>query len=148
MSLARVAAELFDGANKDPESSSNTFVEEEAKPAPEPRRTSALVAMGGAHGNDTPLFCVHPVGGDLRCYDGFARALRGRPVYGLRAHGLHVGSRAHETMDEMISEYVRTIRDAQPDGPYCLMGWSTGGIFAYEIARRFHQDHVSRCSRW
>jgi myxalamid-type polyketide synthase MxaB len=42
----------------------------------------------------------------------------------------------------MTSDYISAIRKTQPEGPYCLMGWSTGGIFAYEIARRFQLDDV------
>lgn len=142
ISLARVASDLVEGASEDAAPDSDIVVSSNAVTAPDPKRKSALVALGGSHGDDTPIFCLHPVGGDLRCYDSFSRALEGRPVYGLRARGLHAGSKAHQTMDEMMGEYAGTIRDAQNDGPYCLMGWSTGGIFAYEIARRFYQDQL------
>ncbi len=154
MSLARVTAELFGkglgGDNETLEARSLEAHKSESSepsngrpiPAIDRRRKSDLVALGGAHGNGSPLFCLHPVGGDLRCYDGLARALRDRPVYGLRAHGLQAGSQAHQTMEEMIGDYVDTIREAHPDAHYCLLGWSTGGIFAYEIARRFHQNQI------
>jgi myxalamid-type polyketide synthase MxaB len=141
-SLARVTGDLFQNINADAAPESDARHVEPADQKLEPRQKSALVAMGGAHGNETPLFCVHPVGGDLRCYDGLARALRSRPVFGLRARGLQAGSRPHQTIDEMVDDYVLNIRTAHPDGPYCLMGWSTGGIFAYEIARRLRQDGI------
>jgi myxalamid-type polyketide synthase MxaB len=36
----------------------------------------------------------------------------------------------------MARDYVLAIRQVQPEGPYYLCGWSTGGIFAYEMARQ------------
>lgn len=99
-------------------------------------RRSDLVTLGGIASSLEPLFCIHPVGGDLRCYDNFARAMQHRLVYGLRAHGLQAGTTPHTTLDQMIDDYIAAIRAQQPDGPYCLMGWSTGGIFAYEIVKR------------
>ncbi len=110
------------------------------KHAGQPRPKSGLVALGGSRGTGTPVFCLHPIGGDLRCYDGVARGINDRPVYGLRPQGLQPGSKPHATLDAMVDDYVKTIRDAFPVGPYCLMGWSTGGIFAYEIARRLHSE--------
>jgi myxalamid-type polyketide synthase MxaB len=110
------------------------------KHAGHPRPKSGLVALGGSRGTGTPVFCLHPIGGDLRCYDGLARVINDRPVYGLRPQGLQPGSKPHPTLDAMVDDYVKTIRGAFPVGPYCLMGWSTGGIFAYEIARKLHSE--------
>lgn len=101
---------------------------------------SELVGLGGSLGTRPPLFCIHPVGGDLRCYEDFARGVQGRWVYGLRAQGLQASSQAPETMDQLVSDYMTTIREAAGGGPYTLLGWSTGGIFAYEIARRFRAE--------
>jgi myxalamid-type polyketide synthase MxaB len=143
LSLAQVVSESFDNVQRDEDDAdSQAPIAERGDPALAPRLKADLVSLGGSQGTGSPLFCVHPVGGDLRCYDGFSRTMRDRPVYGLRAQGLQSGSQAHQTMDAMISDYIRTIREADPNGPYCLMGWSTGGIFAYEIARRLHQDQI------
>ncbi len=91
-------------------------------------------------GSSGSIFCLHPIGGDLRCYRQLARHLTDRTLYGLRAGGLDADSRSHETLDEMMHDYIASIRAIQPDGPYHLMGWSTGGIFAYEMARRMVAD--------
>src|SRR5262249_38211420 len=37
---------------------------------------------------------------------------------------------------EMAARMVRMIHAVQPHGPYCVTGWSFGGILAYEIASR------------
>ncbi|WP_164101785.1 type I polyketide synthase [Candidatus Laterigemmans baculatus] len=83
------------------------------------------------------LYCLHPVGGDLRCYRDLAQHLgRSRCVTTIRPRGADAGTVPHESVEEMAEEYAELIRSAQPQGPYLLSGWSTGGIFAYEIARQ------------
>ncbi|GAC94989.1 polyketide synthase [Pseudozyma hubeiensis SY62] len=37
---------------------------------------------------------------------------------------------------ELIDRFVELLRSVQPQGPYKLAGWSIGGIFALEVARR------------
>lgn len=120
-------------------------------PTTESRGRAGLVTLGGSVASssvasktapvpNSPLFCLHPIGGDLRCYDSLARKITDRAVYGLRAKGLQISSHPHRSMEQMATDYIKIIRDACPRGPYCLLGWSTGGIFAYEIARRLHQS--------
>ena len=106
------------------------------------RRRSGIVALGGAHGPGAPVFCLHPVGGDLRCYDKLSRHLRSRPVYGLRSRGLDAYSEPHPSMDQMIADYSAEIQTAVPSEPICLLGWSTGGIFARELA--LHMTSLGR----
>jgi thioesterase domain-containing protein len=36
----------------------------------------------------------------------------------------------------MASRYLEEIRQAQPDGPYCLGGYSIGGLIAFEAAQQ------------
>ncbi|WP_404304603.1 SDR family NAD(P)-dependent oxidoreductase [Neorhodopirellula lusitana] len=103
------------------------------------RSRQGLVTLGGARVEGVPIFCLHPVGGDLRCYDALARTIKDRPLFGLRSQGLHAGSTPHANMDSLVDDYIKVIREEWPEGPYCLLGWSTGGIFAYEIARRLHE---------
>jgi myxalamid-type polyketide synthase MxaB len=94
----------------------------------------ALLASGGS---GAPLFCVHPVGGDIRCYYQLAKAVAdSRPVYAFRARGLDAASQPHRSVVELAGDYVQAMREMQPSGPYHLCGWSTGGIFAYEMARQ------------
>jgi len=88
-------------------------------------------------GDRSPLFCVHGIGGDLRCYLELARILgNDRPVYALQPRGIDGLLGPPDSMDQMIAEYIAAIRQVQPEGPYRMAGWSAGGIFAYEIARR------------
>ena len=41
---------------------------------------------------------------------------------------------SNHSLEEIIAEYVRLIREAQPHGPYILIGLCAAGIIAYEAA--------------
>jgi myxalamid-type polyketide synthase MxaB len=46
-------------------------------------------------------------------------------------------------MDVMAAYYADQIRRTLSDGPCHLAGWSTGGIFAYEVARQLTQQGLT-----
>lgn len=84
-----------------------------------------------------PLFLLHPLGGDCRCYKSLVQQLSDKwPTYGLEARGADGRQDPYCTGEEMISEYLEAIRQAWPSGPYFLAGWSAGGILAFEIAHQ------------
>ncbi|KFA93195.1 non-ribosomal peptide synthetase [Archangium violaceum] len=100
---------------------------------------SPLVPLSGG-GEKTPLFLVHPVGGNVFSYTGLARQLGSeRPVFGLQAQGLDGLGAPLSSVEEMAALYVETIRTVQPSGPYLLGGWSLGGVIAYEMACQLRQ---------
>lgn len=82
------------------------------------------------------VFCIHPAGGQILCYQPLASAWSDRQVFGLQAEGLHEGERPVASLDAMVDQYTSAIRQQQPDGPYTLVGWSSGGAMAYKIAER------------
>jgi thioesterase domain-containing protein len=105
-------------------------------PAVSPIQTQCLAPLqtGGA---DRPLFCIHGLGGNIAAMIPLARCFVGkRPVYGLLGLGLDPGQRPHDCLEDMASHYLREIREAQPQGPYLLAGWSLGGLIAIEVARQ------------
>ncbi|WP_432150202.1 amino acid adenylation domain-containing protein [Streptomyces sp. bgisy029] len=89
-------------------------------------------------GDRSPVHCVHPAGGLSWCYAGLIRHLPADvPIYGLQAQG--VGEATAQaplptTLEELAAHYASRIREVQPEGPYRLLGWSTGGIIAHAIA--------------
>lgn len=86
-------------------------------------------------GTKAPLFCIHPVGGNVLCYARLTAALEPqRPVYGLQSRGLGDGQAAQASIAEMAAHYIERIASVQPTGPVQLMGWSMGGVIGYEIA--------------
>lgn len=92
-------------------------------------------------GAGTPLFLIHPAGGTVFCYRAFAAALPAeQPVYGVQARGLDGLQPPQTTIEAMAETYIEAIRRVQPQGPYRLGGWSSGGIYAYEVARQFERQ--------
>ncbi len=89
-------------------------------------------------GERMPLFCVHPLGGEVLCYYQLARQLgTDQPVYGLQARPLDERDEAPRvTIEEAAAEYLDAVRSFQPAGPYLLAGWSFGGVVAFEMARQ------------
>ncbi|MYS87638.1 amino acid adenylation domain-containing protein [Streptomyces sp. SID5474] len=87
-----------------------------------------------------PLFCVHPAGGLSWCYAGLIRNLPADvPLYGLQAQGVGpatAGEPLPRTLEELAAHYVDRLREVHGDGPYRLLGWSTGGIIAHAMATR------------
>ncbi|MGS1054645.1 non-ribosomal peptide synthase/polyketide synthase [Burkholderia glumae] len=81
------------------------------------------------------LFCVHPASGLSWSYVGLARYPRGRfQVYGLQAAGIEPDTRPAESVAAMSRQYIEAMRRVQPRGPYRVLGWSMGGLVAFEIA--------------
>ncbi|MGI8332312.1 amino acid adenylation domain-containing protein [Actinomadura scrupuli] len=88
-----------------------------------------------ATGSRPPLFCVHPAGGLSWPYFGLLPHLPAdQPVYGLQARGF-TGGEPPASVGAMAADYLGEIRAVQPTGPYHLMGWSLGGLIAFEVAR-------------
>ncbi|MFF0359568.1 non-ribosomal peptide synthetase [Streptomyces fungicidicus] len=86
-------------------------------------------------GSGVPLFCVHPAGGIGWCYSGLMRHLGpDRPLYALQARGVAGPGPLPASVEEMAADYVARIVEIQPEGPYCLLGWSFGGLVAHAAA--------------
>jgi glyoxylase-like metal-dependent hydrolase (beta-lactamase superfamily II)/thioesterase domain-containing protein len=101
--------------------------------------SSSLVPMQVDRPDKRPLFLVHPACGDLFCYADLVRHLGSeQSCYGLRALGLDGDQAPRAQVEATAGQYVELIRTAQPEGPYLLGGWSTGGVVAFEMAQRLH----------
>ena len=91
-------------------------------------------------GDGAPLVIVHGVGGTVMELFGFARRLDiAGPVYALQARGLDGKHPPHTTVAAMAEDYLAAIRAACPQGPCHLAGYSSGGLVAFEMARRLAQ---------
>lgn len=95
---------------------------------------SSLVTLQ-PEGKQNPLFCIHPVGGSVLSYLSLAQSLgKERPVYAIQAAGLDGEGAIYGEIGEMAQRYIKLIHSVQPHGPYCLLGWSFGGVVAHEMA--------------
>ncbi|WMV70852.1 amino acid adenylation domain-containing protein [Xenorhabdus griffiniae] len=88
-----------------------------------------------------PLFLVHETSGDPLVYSPLATLLPPElPVYALQALGIHTLEHPPESIEALAACHIQAIRRLQPQGPYRLMGWSIGGLIAYEIAQQLTRD--------
>jgi thioesterase domain-containing protein len=101
----------------------------------ETRAQRSLIALRAGQRDEAPLFCIHPIGGNVLCYMPLARRL-GRACYGLQARALDGRHEPHTSVREMAKDYAAEIVARQPTGRIQLAGWSFGGYVAVEMARQ------------
>ncbi|APU15454.1 thioesterase domain-containing protein [Actinoalloteichus fjordicus] len=88
-------------------------------------------------GEKPPVFCVHAVSGSAYAYAGLARLLDDdRPVHGFEAPGFDNDRTPVRSLSALADEYTDVLREFHPGGPYLLLGWSLGGLVAFEMAKR------------
>lgn len=92
-----------------------------------------LVAQGSKH----PLFLLHPGAGEFLCWVGMLKYLPDRPIYALRAKGLHPGEGTFDGLQDLLTCYYAAIRRVQPKGPYAFLGYCFGGLLSFELAKMF-----------
>lgn len=98
--------------------------------------TECLVPLQ-VDGTGRALHVVHAIGGTVGFFAPVAQRLAGvRDVYGLQCHGISPGNEPDRTVEAMAARYVTAITTAQPDGPYEVVGYSLGGLIAFEVARQ------------
>ncbi|KAK3817436.1 MAG: Non-ribosomal peptide synthetase module [Benniella sp.] len=86
-------------------------------------------------GTRHPLFCIHHGVGLSWSYIGLTRYLHpDQPIYGLQARGFFEGGQSATTLEDMVLDYMEQIRRIQPHGPYCLLGYSFGGVVVHTMA--------------
>jgi thioesterase domain-containing protein/acyl carrier protein len=83
----------------------------------------------------SPLFLVHPVGGDVACYHRLARYFD-RRVIGLEGPEPDTDRAASTSVEGLATVHVETILSEVPNEPLYVAGWSSGGILALEVARQ------------
>lgn len=89
----------------------------------------------------TPLFCLHPSGGQVFVYHPLIEALgSARPIYGIQSRALNDYRLEHASLDDMAADYAEVIRRQYREGPYHILGWSMGGRLAISIARLLEQS--------
>jgi aspartate racemase len=101
-------------------------------------RAGVLVPLQ-PRGHNPPLVLIHNVWGGLLRY----RLLAGylgpdHPVYGFEASSLDGGTVPIRTLEEIADDYVRELKELQPEGPYYLCGYCAAGALTLEIAQRLH----------
>ncbi|GAA1988206.1 alpha/beta fold hydrolase [Catenulispora subtropica] len=98
--------------------------------------TGCLIPLR-ASGRLNAVYCFHAVAGTLTRYSVLAEHLSDRfDVYGLQARGLREGESPQKTIESMGAAYLEAIQASGGIEKAVLVGYSLGGLLAYEVARQ------------
>jgi len=90
-----------------------------------------------AEGHKTPLYLIN--GGELVADEFFNLGDvldENQPIYGFQSNGFDGSGKLLETIEEIATYYIKGILSQDNYGPYCLAGYSVGGVIAFEMARQ------------
>jgi non-ribosomal peptide synthetase component F/thioesterase domain-containing protein/acyl carrier protein len=103
-------------------------------------RYQPLVTLKAGQGLP-PVFFIHGLGGSVAELFPMARRMTyPGAVIGIQARGLAGRASPHASVEEMAAEYLKEVKAYQPEGPYCLCGYSFGGLVAFEMARQLRES--------
>lgn len=92
-------------------------------------------------GEGTPLFLLHSLGGDILIYIKLAELLNVQnPIYGIQMQGLDRQKAPHRDLGTCATDFIKLVKEVQPQGPYALAGYSSGGLIAFEMARQLRDS--------
>ncbi len=88
-------------------------------------------------GEGVPIFILPGAVGSVLYLQPLAAALgQQQPVYALQTPGLYAGETAPDTVSALAAYHLAQIRQHQPQGPYQIIGHSSGGRVAFELAHQ------------
>jgi amino acid adenylation domain-containing protein len=89
-----------------------------------------------------PLVLVPPGSGDSACYARLVHHLdAAATVLALERAELSAGQFPRLlSIPKIAAAYRQALVEAQPQGPYRLIGWSLGGVLAYELAAQLERE--------
>ncbi|CAN2255432.1 hypothetical protein STZ1_70082 [Bacillus subtilis] len=80
--------------------------------------------------SDKKLFCFPPAASLGIAYMGLAEHLERYSVYSFN----------FIKSENRIKQYVNIIKEYQPEGPYTLVGYSAGGVLAFDVAKELNRQ--------
>lgn len=107
-----------------------------------------LISEIQPEGTNTPLFCMPAADGLTLVYHELSDNLGAdQPVYGVVSPGVF-GEALPGTLEELASRLIQDIKYVQPEGPYQVIGYCSGGTVAFEVAQQLQAagDDVSLLS--
>ncbi len=90
-----------------------------------------------SRGSQPPFFCIPGGGSDVIVFQDLSRELgEDRPFYGLQARGLDATPVEGEfpSVEQVAADFIKAMREVQPEGPYFVGGHCFGCLLAWEVA--------------
>jgi thioesterase domain-containing protein len=106
-----------------------------------------LVPLHAPHGIECPVFCIPGAGASITSFVGFVNALDGKwPIYGLQPRGIDIGEQPHESVEDAALYNLQALARFDLTRPIHLLGHSHGGLVAFDMALRLHEQGRSVAS--
>jgi hypothetical protein len=87
-------------------------------------------------GDRPPLFCMPAADGLTLVYHELAKELgEDQPVFGLDSPAIYREA-IPDTLEELAARFIADLKEVQPEGPYYLIGYCSGGTTALEVAQQ------------
>lgn len=103
----------------------------------EPRHAPRCLVSIQPKGKHPPIHIISGLGGNVIKFQKLAFYLgEDQPVFGLLPRGLDGAEPYFTRIEDMAAYYADAVQESQPHGPYRLMGYSFGGLVAFEVARQ------------
>ncbi len=103
-------------------------------PAPPRLAPLALLKAGSV---EPPAFLLHGMGSNVMEFFELVTLVETRhSMYGMQARGSDGLEAPCEGVEDWARFHLETIRHVQPQGPYVLIGYSFGGLVAFEMAQQ------------
>lgn len=101
-----------------------------------PTPTDILIPLQ-AKGDRYPLFAVPGAGGSALSMQQLSHVLGNKqPLYCLEAVGLDGHAPLMASIEEIAAFNIKALRTVQSSGPYRVLGYSNGGVVAFEMAKQ------------
>lgn len=118
-------------------------------PAPEQRAMTPedILIPLRAQGDRPAIFAVPGAGGSALSMQQLSHELgNAQPFYCLEALGLDGRTKLMGSVEEVADFNIKAIKTVQPSGPYRLLGYSNGGVIAFEMARKLLAEKAGSAS--
>ncbi|HTW63743.1 MAG TPA: condensation domain-containing protein [Bryobacteraceae bacterium] len=97
-------------------------------------RAAAPIVPIQPNGAKPAIFCIGPVNGEVILFRKLALELgEDQPLYGLQPFSL---VDRLSTVESLAASYIAHLEQWGKSGPFCLLGYSFGGLVAVEMARQ------------
>ena len=124
---------------------------------PETRRTmnlhlpidqsNPLVPLHAPHSIECPVFCIPGAGASVTSFVEFVNALGEQwPIYGLQPRGIDVTEQPHASVEDAALYNLHALTRFNLTRPIHLLGHSHGGLVAFDMALRLHEQGRSVAS--
>ena len=109
----------------------------------ERKRPRSIVPIH-AKGTKPPLFVISGLGGNVIKFHSLSFHLgEDVPMFGLLPRGLDGKEPYLTTIEEIAAYHVEALRQVETTGPYFLIGYSFGGMVAFEVAQQLTAQGAS-----